>query len=68
MKAQEFGQLKAIQIDDSKFKVCLNKKLSIIELNKLKRQFISFIKTHPVSTDQISNSFVQYLNANSISS
>lgn len=64
MKAQGFGQLKEIKIDDSKFKVSLNKKLTIIELDKFKRQFIGYIKSHPVSTDQISSSFVQFLNAN----
>ena len=62
MKAQEFGQLKNIKIDDCKLQVNLNKRLTIIELNKLRRQFISFIKTRPTTVDQISNSFVQYLN------
>ena len=62
MKAQEFGQLKSIKIDDCKLQVCLNKKLTIIELNKFRRQFISFIRKHPTSVEQISSSFVQYLN------
>lgn len=67
MKAQDFGQLKNIKIDDCKFQVCLSKKLSIIELNKFRRQFISFIKTHPTPVNLISNSFVQYINVNCIS-
>ena len=64
MKAQEFGQLKNIQIDDCKLQVALNKKLTIIELNKFRRQFISFIRKFPTPVDQISSSFVQYLNVN----
>lgn len=64
MKAQEFGQLKNIQIDDCKLQVALNKKLTIIELNKFRRQFISFIRKYPTPVDQISSSFVQYLNVN----
>ncbi|XP_065813299.1 protein KTI12 homolog [Labrus bergylta] len=44
-------------------KIELTRSINMAELRKLRRQFISYAKTHPTeNTGQISNMFVQYLN------
>ncbi|XP_029010495.1 protein KTI12 homolog [Betta splendens] len=44
-------------------KIELSRSVNMAELRKLRRQFISYTKTHPTeNTGQISNMFVQYLN------
>lgn len=41
----------------------LAKRINMAELRKLRRQFISYSKMHPIeNTAQIANMFVQYLN------
>lgn len=61
--ALQINQLCNIPIKDSTVKVNLNKKLSIIELNKLRRQFINYAKLNPINgKDHIVTSFVQFIN------
>jgi protein KTI12 len=64
-KSQEMGQVTDIVVPDSRFKLSLNRELTAAQLNKLRRQFITFTKMHPVDSEaQIATTFVQYLNSN----
>ncbi|CAG2101171.1 unnamed protein product [Medioppia subpectinata] len=57
------GQLKNIVIPDSRQALNLNKSLSVAELNKMRRLFINYSKTHPICDNQlISTLFVQFIN------
>ena len=57
------GQLKNIVIPDSKQSVNLNKSVSVAELNKFRRLFINYTKTHPISDNRmIATLFVQFIN------
>ena len=42
--------------------VTLLRHLTMAELQRMKRQFVAFTKTHPVETAKIANTFVQYIN------
>ena len=56
------GQLKNIKVPESKQTLNLNKSLSVAELNKLRRLFISYTKTNPISDNQlIVTLFVQFI-------
>ncbi|XP_054160536.1 protein KTI12 homolog [Oppia nitens] len=57
------GQMKNIMIPESKQTLNLNKSLSMAELNKMRRLFINYTKTHPISDNQlIATLFVQFIN------
>ena len=57
------GQLKNAVIPESKERLSLNKAISMVELNKLRRLFISYTKSHPISDSQmIATLFVQFIN------
>ncbi|XP_068711586.1 protein KTI12 homolog [Montipora foliosa] len=46
-------------------KVILNRSVNMAELRRIRRQFITYTKMHPVEdTKKIANMFVQYLNSN----
>ena len=63
LNCTQSGQLKNIVIPDSKQTVSLNRSVSIAELNKFRRLFINYTKTHPISDNQmISTLFVQFIN------
>ncbi|KAF6714797.1 KTI12-like protein [Oryzias melastigma] len=52
-----------ISVPGATEKVELTKNINMAELRKLRRQFISYSKMHPIeNTAQIANMFVQYLN------
>ncbi|XP_051579731.1 protein KTI12 homolog [Myxocyprinus asiaticus] len=52
-----------ISIPGAKEKIKLTRSLNMVELRKLRRQFISYTKMHPTENiGQIANMFVQYLN------
>ena len=64
LRAQEMGQMTNIAIPKASFKLSLGKLITSVELNKLRRQFITYTKSHPVtSSEQIANTFLQYLNS-----
>lgn len=63
LSALQNNQLGNIYIKDSTVKVNLNKKVSLIELNKLRRQFINYTKLNPINgKDHIVTAFVQFIN------
>ncbi|XP_060932829.1 protein KTI12 homolog isoform X1 [Limanda limanda] len=52
-----------ISVPGATEKIELTRAINMAELRKLRRQFISYTKTHPTeNTGKISNMFVQYLN------
>ncbi|XP_058957020.1 protein KTI12 homolog [Pocillopora verrucosa] len=53
-----------ITVPGTSEKVVLNRTANMAELRKIRRQFITYTKMHPVEdTKKISNMFVQYLNS-----
>lgn len=62
LSEQEKGCLTNIQVPGSSQPVNLSRSVSAVELNKLRRQFIGYTKSHPVSAlDQISSNFVLFI-------
>lgn len=54
-----------ITVPGTSEKVVLDRTANMAELRKIRRQFITYTKMHPVEdTKKISNMFVQYLNSN----
>lgn len=52
-----------ISVPGATEKIELTRSLNMVELRKLRRQFISYTKTHPTKNiEHIANMFVQYLN------
>ena len=52
-----------IKVPDASDKVVLNRNVTLGELQRIRRQFISYTKTRPVDdTLKLANMFVQYLN------
>lgn len=49
-------------VPDSDEKVELVRKVTLAELRRVKRQFISYTKTHPIHVNRITSAFVQFLN------
>lgn len=57
------GRLKEAVIPDSRERLNVNKVVSIAQLNKLRRLFIGYAKSHPISENQtIATLFVQFIN------
>ena len=53
-----------ISFKGSKQKLCLRRNLSVIELKKLKQEFISICKHHPPKTiEEVGDGFIAYLQA-----
>ena len=53
-----------IKVPDASDKVVLCRTLTLGELQRIRRQFISYTKTRPVDdTSKLANMFVQYLNS-----
>jgi len=51
-----------ISFKGSKQKLCLRQNLSVIELKKLKQEFINICKNHPPKTiEEVGDSFIAYL-------
>ncbi|KAI1280490.1 Protein KTI12 -like protein [Halotydeus destructor] len=64
-KAQQNGVVADMAIPDARVTLSLNKELTTAQLNRLRRQFLTYTKMHPVSSEtQIVTTFVQYLNSN----
>ena len=62
LSEQEKGCLTNIQVPGSSQPVNLSRSVSAVELNKLRRQFIAYTKSHPVNAlDQISSNFVLFI-------
>ncbi|RWS29007.1 protein KTI12-like protein [Leptotrombidium deliense] len=62
-KVQQMGETSEICVPLSTFKLRINRPLSSVELNKYRRQFISYTKQHPTSNaNVIPTLFIQYLN------
>ncbi|XP_017490590.1 PREDICTED: protein KTI12 homolog [Rhagoletis zephyria] len=61
--ALQSNQLRAIKIAGSEVQVNLIRKVPIAELNRLRRQFINYTRTHPFGgKDSIVSAFVQFIN------
>lgn len=52
----------SIKILNATEKVSLSKHLTMAELQRIRRQFLTYMKMHPCDINNISNVFVQYLN------
>ena len=64
-RVQQEGNVGEIVIPGSKEKLTINRALTTAQLNKLRRQYITYTKMHPVSNEsQIVTMFIQYLNSN----
>lgn len=61
LREQDKGSLTNIHIPDCNHPVNLSRPVSAIELNKLRRQFIAYTKTHPLTPNQIVNNFVLFI-------
>lgn len=65
MKAQDTGNHTGIVVPELGTSVSLQRPVSSIELNKLRRQFLNYNKTHPaISDQQIVGNFVQFIQSN----
>jgi protein KTI12 len=65
LKAQDDGNHTSIIIPVLKSAISLQRPVNAIELNKLRRQFINYNKSHPAaSDDQIIGNFVQFIQSN----
>ncbi len=54
-----------MHVGNSSEKVLLTKMFNMAELRRLKRQFLTYTKMHPIEdTGKIGNMFVQYINSN----
>ncbi|RWS13409.1 protein KTI12-like isoform X1 [Dinothrombium tinctorium] len=63
LKAQEMGAVKDIAIPKTSLKLTAERVFTSVELNKYRRQFITYTKQHPTKDKQlIPTLFVQYLN------
>ena len=57
------SQLRGIKIKNSDVPINLVKKMPIAELNKFRRQFLNYTRTHPFNDkDRIVSAFVQFIN------
>lgn len=61
--ALRWNQLKAIKITNSEIMIDLNRKFSIAELNRFRRQFINYVRLNPINDkEKITTMFVQFIN------
>lgn len=51
-----------VLVPDSDEKVELIRKVTLAELRRIRRRFISYTKTHPIKVNRITSAFVQFLN------
>ena len=62
LKEQEKGSFGTISIPGSSQPISLDRPVTHIELNKLRRQFMNYSKTHPIKdTSKISANFVMFI-------
>ena len=63
LKEQQMGGCVEYRIPESSIPLKLGgQRLSLAQLNKHRRLFLTFLKAHPVQPDAVVKSFVQYLN------
>jgi len=53
-----------VSVPHSKINIVVRRPLVMMELRSLRKQFFKFIQLHPVSTQEIGNTFVDYINTN----
>lgn len=61
LRGQESGSFSNIRIPDCDYTVNLSRPVTAIELNKLRRQFIAYTKSHPLPTAEIARNFVVFI-------
>lgn len=65
LKSQDTGFQPVVAIPGLKSTLTLQRAVTSVELNKLRRQFISYNKSHPATSDpQIIGNFVQFIESN----
>lgn len=65
VRAQDNGFQSQVAIPDLRSTMTLQRPVNAIELNKLRRQYISYNRSHPAtSDDQIIGNFVQFIQSN----
>ena len=64
LKAQDSGQA-CLKISNSNTSFSLTSKMSAAQLNKLRRQFMTYVKMHPATKqEEVGSSFLQFISSN----